>query len=310
MRLRAYLNEMIKVSPEILIEHLKKHYEGSHEENLHSLTELVQVLGDLVEGVALAKVKTGKFDYHLQTLVNKIILTSYSIIHLCRGYEIKSHKNPELKVNVIDYPTSFVTCRALIENYLTLCYIYNNDLAEDERLFRYKLWEVSGLISRQSFDTSQFQENQQKKQDEAKVIETILKEIENMPEYSTLGKQQKKKLDTYGLPRIESWHNLIDESDLKPEMFKQIYSYYSSYAHSEYISILQISQANLNAQSKSNIEMIKTTLSVVRIVTCLSIKFYSKRFKSAEIVFNTLPNTIQMAVRIWSGIGNKYSEYK
>lgn len=278
-----------------ILSNFNKYYEGTLEDNQSSLKDLVHTLSELVESVADAKITTPSWMYHSQTLIGKIIFTSHSILSLSNGFEYAHYKRKE-KAQIIDYPSMFVLTRALIENYITLCYIYNNDLSEEEKIFRFKLWEVSGLISRQTFGNSTNEEILKKKESEKLIIEKILSEIKQMLEYKNLDKSKLKKLQKYGLPRLCSWNELIEQGILRKETFSVIYSYFSSYAHSEYISILQLSQVSLNAKSVDNISNIQLSLKIVKMIISLSIDFYINNFKSAEIVYNNFPEEIRHAV--------------
>jgi hypothetical protein len=287
-----------------ILSSLQNQFNGNLKENRSSLKELITILSELVESVADAKVKTPTWRYHSQTIIGRIIFTSHSILTLANGYEY-SHYKRKNKVDVIDYPSIFVLTRTLIENYITLCYIYNNNLPDEERIFRYKLWEVSGLLSRQSWGKSLSDKLNKKKEEERILIDKIILEIEKMPEYSTLDKNQLSKLKKYGLPRLYSWNELIMQSNVRKEMFSSAYSYYSSYAHTEYISILQFSQCSINAISDKNISNIQLSLNIVRMIVAMSIDFYLNNFESAMDAFNTFPIEIKDSVNIWNMLGKQ-----
>ncbi|MDB5256789.1 MAG: hypothetical protein JWM14_1484 [Chitinophagaceae bacterium] len=287
------------------LQEIEKHSEGTLDENRTSLQDLINILGDLVDSLADAKIKIPEWKYHLQTLVNKIIFTSTSINQLTHGYNIQSFKDPKLKFKVIDYPSIYILTRSLIENYVTLCYIYNNKLEEGEKLFRFKLWQVSGLLTRQNFSDPKGDFNIEKKEEEAEIIQKILLEIEQMDEFKNLEKRKLNQLKNYGLHRVDSWHKLIDESNLKQPLFSNTYSFFSDYAHSEYLSILQIGQSSLNYNDNNTISNAKMALAHVRMIIALCVKFYISNYKTAEIVFNTYPSTHQTVLNIWANIAEK-----
>ena len=286
------------------LQQLRVHFKGTLKEDQDSLKTIIQTLSDLVESLAQAKVNTINWKYHSRTLVNKIIFTSYSIIRLSEGYVMRSYKNKDLQIEVTDYQSVYILTRALIENYVTLCYIYNNDLPEEEKLFRFKLWEVSGLISRQNFSGGN--EDYQKKKEEEKVtIDKIMKEITGMEEYSRLDKNKLNKLSTYRLPRLDSWQLLIKKSNLRKEIIGNCYSLFSNYAHSEYLSIIQVGQSSMNSKNIDNIDCIKLSLTVVRVINSMTIHYYATHFKAAELVYNTFPDSIRNVVDIARGIGEE-----
>lgn len=285
-------------------EQLRAHFHGTLKENQDSLKALIEVLSDLVESLAEAKVKTVSWKFHSQTLVNKLIFTSYSIIRLSEGYTVGSFKNKDLKIDIRDYQALFILTRALIENYVMLCYIYNNNLPEEEKLFRFKLWQVSGLISRQGFN-SRDEKYLRKKEEEKILIDKIMKEIKEMEEYVNLDRSKLNKLSKYGLPRLESWQNLISKSNLGKGFIGNCYSLFSNYAHSEYLSIIQVAQSSMNSRNKSNLSHIQLCLTVVRAMTSMTIHYYATNFKEAELVYNTFPNSIRTAVEIARRIGEE-----
>jgi len=295
---------MTRSEIELLIDDFKKHYGGTLEENRTSLKNLIKTLAEIIEAVGDAKVQIPSWKYHAQTLVGKIIFTSYSILSLSNGYEYGFFKRTE-KTQITDHTSMFVLTRALIENYVTFCYIYNNSLSDEEKIFRFKLWEVSGLISRQTWGDTTNEEVLKKKEAERLLIEKILLEIQNIPEFQNLDKRELSKLQKHGLPRLYNWHELIEMSELRKEMFAVIYSYFSTYAHSEYLSILQLSQASLNSQHPANISNVQLSLGIVRMIISMSIDFYVTNFKSAEIIFNTFPKDIRNAVFVWKSIGRE-----
>lgn len=289
---------------EKLINDFRKHYDGTLEENRDSLRDLIKTLAGLVEVVGDAKIQIPSWKYHTQTLVGKIIFTAHSILNVSNGYDYGFYKRKG-NIQIIDYTSMFILTRALIENYLTLCYIYNNSLVDEEKIFRYKLWEVSGLISRQNWGDTTNEEILKKKESERLQIENILQEIQKIPEYQNLDKRALNKLQKHGLPRIYNWHELIEMSNLRKDFFSNMYSYFSTYAHSEYLSILQLNQISLNSRHLSNISNVQLSLSVVRMIISMSIDFYVSSFKSAELTYNTLPDEIRNAVLIWQKIGRE-----
>lgn len=295
---------MIHLSIDTLTKEMQKHYDGTLEENQKSLEDIIKVLADLVESLAAAKVEIPTWKYHIQTLVGKIIFTSHSIITLTKGYNYGFFKDPENKLPIIDYSSLCVLTRALIENYLTLCYIYNNDLTDEEKIFRYKLWELSGLQTRQNFKDPKNNLDAQKKKDEAELIHKIFTEIEKMNEFSLLNKRHLQNLREFGVPRVESWHALIEKSDLSTPLFGNLYSLYSSYVHSEYLSVLQISQSNYSTNSPVCLNNAMHILNTVRMINARTINFYTNNFTSAKLVLNTYPSTILTAISIWANVAS------
>lgn len=274
----------------------RKLYTGDLQTNQRRLDELIDALSEIVDAVGRAKTSTGApWKLHKQTLVVKIIFTSKSILGLSKGYSVSYN---DIETQVIDYPSIFVLVRSLMEAYLTLAYIYKSELPEEEKFFRYKIWEVSGLIKRQNWATSDNMEFEELKHREKKLIDSILSEIKKMSEFQTLDKNKITKLHNHGLPRLHSWSDLIKQSNLSYELFEKLYSFFSSYSHSEYISVLQLSQVSLNSANPTTISNTHMAFSMVRMLLSLSIIFYTKEFHAAKKAYDLLPDQIKNEIRI------------
>ena len=128
------------------------------DKNIIELEKIVQVSFELMNSVHDSKTKL-KFHHEKmqEQLVYKLGFNTFSIIHLARGQEIKLMRKSD-QTKIIDFPSIYILSRAALECYLTIEYIYYNDLSEEEKFFRYKLWEVSGLITRQDLDPGENEE--------------------------------------------------------------------------------------------------------------------------------------------------------
>lgn len=70
-----------------------------------------------------------------------------------------------------------------MEVFLTLEYLYFNDLTRDEQIFRYNLWRTSGFITRQNFLENLNKEFTEKLERKRKEIEQLKIEIKKSPYY-------------------------------------------------------------------------------------------------------------------------------
>lgn len=285
-----------------LAEKFQKEHLGNLDDNRSSLVLILQAHTDIANALGEVNDKQPYWKYYFETLIHKLIFNSYSILELSKGFKIKS-SNEKISAEIIDYSAIIILTRATIENYLTLDYIYLNNLPEEEKLFRFKLWEISGLISRQKFSINDNQDFTLKKEKEKEIIEKIKEEILNMPEYKNLDKSKIRKLNTFGLARKDSWHTLISNSQLNKDIFPDSYSLFSNYAHSEYLSILQLRQSSLNPTDPNNTSNIRLCLTIIRILNSLIINWLVSNYKNLEEVFNLTPDEIKRAIRIWASIG-------
>jgi len=282
-------------------------FDGPIESIRKTTKDIVDTNSDLLHVIYEAKISFPTWKLYLESLIHKIIFASYSLVNLSNGYTIE-FKNTKSKI--IDYSSMLILTRALIENYLTLYYIYISEAKDSEKLFKFKLWELSGLITRQGYDFPikegpVYQEFKNKKDREKIILENLLTEIKSYPEYSGLGKKEINKLKKFGLPRIDSWQKMIEASDLKKSLFTTIYSLSSNYAHSEFLGIMQIKQGSFSANNSHTIDLAGLCLIIVKIINSMVIEHMSKNFKSVELIYNAKPFALQKSIEISIKLGKK-----
>ena len=287
-----------------IIKQLGDHYSDDITKNRESLLKIIQINTDLGQVLFDAKIKIDSWEYYFEVLIEKIIHTSLSIIKLSEGYKFSTYKE-KLDMPMIDSPSMFILTRSILECYLTLHYIFISDLPKPERFFRFKLWQISGLIARQNVTTPKTKEFEQLKETEKKLIEKLKTEIEADQEFNKLTKPQIDKLKKYGLPRLDSWSTLINKCDLKDSYFADMYSLFSNYAHSEFLSTIQLKQSTRNLNDSINCNRILVAFSIVRMINALIADWLKKSFKSVEITYNMMPNDYQNTIKIWSEIAKK-----
>ena len=123
-----------------------------------------------------------------------------------------------------------------------------------------------------------------------------------MPEYEPLTKRQKNNLEQYGIARTLSWHKLLEQSVLQNEIYRKLYSLLSSYAHSEFLSIIQLNQSNLNVKSVDTIRNTNVSLNTTKQILSVLIEWTANRFEPAKEVLNKCPLSLMSSITIWSGI--------
>jgi len=137
-----------------------------------------------------------------------------------------------------------------------------------------------------------------KLKNEKVAIDKIMLEIKAMPQYSTLSNKQIGSLNNYGLPRTKSWSQIIENSTLNTSFFQNAYSLLCNNAHSEFLSILQISQTD----PFHTLNNITQALRTVKLIDCLLIKKMTKKFKSCEIIYNSFSSTDLQIIESYSNV--------
>ena len=269
-----------------------------------SLNELLIIHGFLLQTVYELKIKLKGREVYIDTLIAKMIFTSLSALSLSKPQDFKQY-NSKNKIEIIDTPSIFILTRSIIEIFLTLEYLYFDSKDSLENDFRFKLWQVSGFMTRQAFSDSIPNEYIEKLKKEELLIEDIKKEIKLSPYYSTLKKQDIWKLDNFGLPRLNSWGNLIKNSRLKSNVFEKMYSLYTNYAHSEYLSMIQLNEGSLSKNTPFNISSVETALTIIQMINSVTILLLMERFKELEKHYENINDEIKVRIKLWSGIALK-----
>ena len=276
--------------------------------NLETLTQsldlIIKANGDVVQSLYETKPTLGIGEVYIETLLIKIIITSKSILQLSNGTNLSTINHPN-QMQLIDRSSLYVLTRSLIEALLTLEYLYFNNLTREEQIFRYNLWRISGFQSRQNYSENMKIEFVKKLESEKKEIEKLKNEIQQTEYYSKLKKPDLWKLDNFGLPRILSWSKLLENSILKTSLFSKVYGLYSNYAHSEFISVIQIKEGNLGKSNEFNISTTITTLNNVRALNCVAIILLTEKYDCAKEAYDKLDQNLKFTIEFWNKFARK-----
>jgi len=235
----------------------------------------------------------------------KILLATRSVAELTKGVYLETNTKQGVH-KLLDFPSINVLARSILEAYLTLEYLFYNNLNDKEKEFRFKIWRVSGYKSRQNFfdeeDKVQMgDEIKEKLTEESNEIDTLLEEIKEYPYYADLNKNDYWKLDRYGIPRLCSWSKLLENSTLKTENFSTLYKLFSNYAHSEFISLIQMHGADiLNLGSEQNSLHLKNALRFILMINCVSIIQLKNKFSCTNDSYERLEARQKELIQFWS----------
>lgn len=183
---------------------------------------------------------------YIETLTVKILLATNTTLQLANGQNLKVL---DKEIQVIDISSLYVVARTIIECFLTIEYLFISDISQEERDFRFKLWKIAGFMMRQQAINDINKIHSAKIESEKEEIDQLKKEVKESVFYSQLSKHEIWKLDAYGIPRTISWSNLLNKSSINNNLLDGYYKLYSNYAHSEFVSIMQLNQMNLHITS-------------------------------------------------------------
>lgn len=285
---------------QLALEELRKI--DSIEDTIYDINLISEFFTEVIQSIYDHKPKLGEGEVFIETLSIKVLLATQSIVQIAEGIFLSTNKKPAT-IKWVDFSSINILTRSIIEAFLTLEYLYYNGLTEPEKSFRFHIWRISGYKSRQSFFENRKINNtiQEKLDSELVEINDLLKKVESSIYYKDLNKQNLWKLDKYGLPRLNSWLDLLENSILNTQQFSIAYKLYSNYAHSEFISLIQMNGANEHRKrSKENDLSLANALRIVKAINCISIILLKDKFECTKKTYESIDSkSVKDIIEFW-----------
>lgn len=250
--------------------------------------KLASLLVEVIESQQGEKLKRDQHLYYAESLAVKMFRHLASMRQLADGLTVTF---PRTKFSHVDHSSVMLLARASVETYLTFFYVFIDPATENQQKFRFKAWMLAGLMDRQKIHTNTKEGNEVKKS-EARMIKALKNDLPNFDSFIKLDEKERKMILNGNWRMRNSWGNLATVAGFNDTYFKNIYGYMCGYAHSSYISVLQVSQA------KSIDEQIKLSnimLSVGVVLMSHFIFSYASLFKNAEIALDNNPEIKKLA---------------
>lgn len=244
-------------------------------------------------------------------------------LHIQKAFEGMKYVSPEGKIllnGLLDPTIIGVLARNLFETICAFHLIYLNAKSEGERAILYNLWVISGLKYRQKFtEIISTDANREKAENEKKEIERLTDEIKGIDLFKSLDDKNKNKV----LTRIKekdykihlrgtevdclSWQDVTALLLNKNPLFKEMYTYFSLYAHPSYISVMQYSQ--MFQESNDNVSMGKFNLKFCLTLLSIFLADYLKLFPAALPTFEQASDIDQITMNMYNKMvrGFEYS---
>ena len=263
---------------------------------IEKLKEKVEILATLSHSLHVDNIQMPAWKTYIETFVVKICFHTSSLLTLIKGSELPFQLSQE-KTIIFDEPSILTLLRTITENYLTFYYLFVSKITEDEKHFRFCVFEYCGIKQRQSFFTSN-PEHTTKKQQEAVYLENLKKQIEKFSYFKELEKGKKKKILDGVQPRLKPWKELFKEAELRLGLDSNLYSFKSSYTHSEFLSLLQIKSSNYGY--KPLLRKNYYVLFIVHMLICRLIMNICDLFPSIKRHFEELDSEIKIEIEFLS----------
>jgi AraC-like DNA-binding protein len=204
-----------------------------------------------------------------------------------------------IDVHVFDFPSAAVLCRASFETYLTFNYIFIATCSDEERRLRYLTWSLGGLLDRQKA-TPRTNATRQRLDEEEEQIRELHGQIEENQAFAALPPKRQKEARKGQWRFDKSWADLAAMAGKDRAYFAGLYTYLSSYAHTGYLSALQIGQAQ---DKQDQYQLSAMYIDVGLTIMSHFLTDYAALFPPVAEVINSSPEDKRL-LELWHGVGS------
>lgn len=259
--------------------------------------ELLDLFARVVESVKGEKVPPGMgWITETQPLSVKLFFHLGSIFYLSKGTSLTNLSGAQ--IGYVDNPSITVLARTAFEAYLAFYYIFVDPPTLEEKHFRHSVWDLGGLLDRQSFQPVE-EENKRKMAEEKLFIAQLTEGIKQDPHFSRLSDPRRREALKGKWRLNHSWADLAHFAGFDREYFKSIYRYLSAYSHTGNLSVFQLAQI---PDSRTQTEFAETWLGLGLVIMGHFILAYTSIFPNAGSVLQAFPEAAKTA-ETWNTIG-------
>lgn len=222
--------------------------------------------------------------------------------------------NPnDINRRFLDISSSFLIVRAIIENYLTIFYLYILPKNEEEFEFFHHLYISASMIRRQDLKKNyedKFEPPSYNKVIEEKMIKELIEKLKHLDPFKEMSKEKRKNIESMSSTNMKAmiynWNELIEKSNLRNEIFKNTWRLASSYAHSEELALIQLKDYYENDKGMINQNnFLASMVNLNCMLTSLIILFLKNKFDFANKIFQSLDKDKMVEIEIWNALAIK-----
>lgn len=241
-----------------------------------------QIVIGQIDNLHTYKTKIEYWQHPIETLYFKFSLHISSIVKLLNKTSVSFNDN---RLDILDISSINILTRAIIENYLMIYYLYFDNVDESRKEFRFLIYAIDGLSRRQKNLVAFDDESSNQLSNENKELLNLKNKLKNNSYFQFLEiKQQERYLK--GCATEKNLTTLLELIDLNPELYQNIWKLQSNYAHSEFISVLQIRTYVKRPEELVNSSFVMAELTAM--IASISIDHLKNNFDAARLIFDEL----------------------
>lgn len=201
---------------------------------------LLNLMTALIEKVAGTEIREGQAWLNdAQILATKLLKQACSLKVLVNRTSI--HLPGNAVISFIDHSSAIILARACIETFIAYHWIFNSQ-DRKQMEFRHGVWRLGGLMDRLGLHPSTAEAREVMAKTQAQV-DSLLPTLEISPYLSEYSSKQVKQLLAGNWRVGWSWAEEAERAGFNRQYFENVYDHFCGYAHSSYISSMQIGEA-------------------------------------------------------------------
>jgi hypothetical protein len=260
-----------------------------------SLEQLLVILVRVVEAQAGTDAGPDQRLLDAEGLILKFVGHVTAALVLSRSTSL-----PDLGIRFFDPGSISVLARSAVETFLVFHHVFVAPTHPAEADIRYMAWQLGGLADRQRFPLHS-PAGEKLLEHEAAQIAALRAHIQDNPLFATLSEKQRKQIlrgrwraggDGQDIP----WKALALNAGFNEDSANGIYHYLCGYAHSSWISVLQLRQARTREEQG---QLMGFPLSSLGAVVAHMIKAVCRVFPKSLDALEADPKA-QELVEIWA----------
>lgn len=263
---------------------------------------VVKVFGQLIDKIEEKNLGDKRWFIFSEKIGKKYLSQAYTLQQIFANdiYIIKG----QTQQRFIDFSSIFSLLRVQLETYAVFFHLFADECRMEEKIIRFRLWELDGLRARQQYTKPDYTVIADILKKETKDIDNCLEIINQFSYFKNLD----KSIQDYLLFKYATWrfndnslknpdknkrrlsiNQMIVNTGLKASHFDNWYSYTSTHAHTTYWSVIQ--NDSLTDEEKITGEYIAIMQSTF--ITSFFIKDFYKIYEVGKTFFNSLPTNEQ-----------------
>lgn len=272
---------------------------------------VVKVFGQLIDIIEEQNKDDKRWFIFSEKIGKKFLTQAYTLQHILADdiFIIKGDKQQRF----IDFSSIFSLLRVQLETYAVFFHLFVDRCNMEEKIIRFRLWELDGLRSRHKYTKPAETVLAYKIGNETKDIEDCMAIINQVSYFKNLDKSTQEYLLKYAAWRFTntslkssdknkrrlSIEQMIMNTGLKATHFDDWYSYTSTHTHTTYWSVIQNNSLTNEEKIKTEyVAMIQATF-----ITSFFIKDFYKIYQVGKDGFNSLSTNEQEIINSFDIIG-------